>query len=79
MHHRRFEGVMGDAWLIVSIVLTALAAAVLGFFVLPAQRSALWAETANPARLGMLAGLFNLLRAIVVVLMIVRPGSTTGA
>ncbi|MEU4795155.1 hypothetical protein [Streptomyces sp. NPDC023327] len=31
------------------------------------------------ARLAMLTGVFNLLWAIVVVLMIVRPGSTTGA
>ena len=30
-------------------------------------------------RLGMVTGIFNLLWAIVVVLMIVRPGSTTGA
>ncbi|MFE7754623.1 hypothetical protein [Streptomyces sp. NPDC057418] len=29
-------------------------------------------------RLGMYTGLFNLLRATVTVLMIVRPGSTTG-
>jgi hypothetical protein len=31
------------------------------------------------ARLGMVTGIFNLLWAVVVVLMIVRPGSTTGA
>ncbi|SFL80243.1 hypothetical protein SAMN05192584_12769 [Streptomyces pini] len=31
------------------------------------------------ARLSMLTGAFNLLWAVVVVLMIVRPGSTTGA
>jgi uncharacterized membrane protein len=72
-------GVLGDAWLIVSIVLTAIAAAVLGLLVLPAQQAALGAETANPARLGMLSGVFNLLWTVVVVLMIVRPGSTTGA
>jgi hypothetical protein len=29
----------------------------------------------TPARLGMMAGVFNLLWAIVVVLMIVRPGA----
>jgi hypothetical protein len=71
-------GVLGDAWLIVSIVLTASAAALLGLAVLPAQRKALGGD-AEPARLGMLAGTFNLLWAIVVILMIVRPGSTTGA
>ena len=72
-------GVLGDAWLIVSIALTAVAAAVLGLAVLPAQAGALGGGPSGPARLGMLAGLFNLLWAVVVVLMIVRPGSTTGA
>jgi len=42
------------------------------------------AEAAIPgkraaARLGMVTGVFNLLWVVVVVLMIVRPGSTTGA
>jgi hypothetical protein len=40
------------------------------------------ARVADPraaARLGMATGLFNLLWAVVTVLMIVRPGSTTGA
>lgn len=72
-------GVLGSAWLLTSIALTAVAAAVLGFAVLPAQSAALGSpEIAAPARLGMTAGLFNLLWSIVVVLMIVRPGSTTG-
>ncbi|WP_030439598.1 hypothetical protein [Actinoplanes subtropicus] len=72
-------GVLGDAWLIVSIALTAVAAAVLGLAVLPAQEAALAGGPSLPARLGMLAGVFNLLWTVVVVLMIVRPGSTTGA
>ncbi|WP_203735823.1 hypothetical protein [Paractinoplanes durhamensis] len=72
-------GVLGDTWLIVSMVLTVVAAAVLGLVVLPAQRAALWGEEPAAARLGMLSGLFSLLWAVVVVLMIVRPGSTTGA
>ncbi|MGV9878966.1 hypothetical protein [Streptomyces sp. NPDC003006] len=92
-------GVLGDAWLIVSLVLTAGAAALLALVILPGQRSLLAAvaekepekgaasreaETAAAARpvaarLAMLTGVFNLLWAIVVVLMIVRPGSTTGA
>jgi sulfite exporter TauE/SafE len=81
-------GVLGDPWLIVSIVLTAAAAAILIVFVLPGQRRALAllaADTVPDAagkfvrRLGMQAGIFNLLWAIVVVLMIYRPGSTTGA
>ncbi|MFE0103713.1 hypothetical protein [Streptomyces sp. NPDC059009] len=109
-------GVLGDAWLIASLVLTAVAAALLGLGVLPAQERLLsragsgqegkaepsaTAEagttsqpgaaprpgaTAEPvalrplaARLAMLTGIFNVLWAVVVVLMIVRPGSTTGA
>lgn len=80
-------GVLGDVWLIVSIVLTAGAGAVLVAVVLPSQRRTLrcldaGAESADLARvapgLGMHTGIFNLLWAIVVVLMIYRPGSTTG-
>lgn len=74
-------GVLGSAWLIVSIALTALAALVLVALVLPAQ-TALLEGDAGPgrtARLAMATGLFNLLWATVTVLMIVRPGSTTGA
>ncbi|MFJ2404352.1 hypothetical protein ACIOUE_23975 [Streptomyces xanthochromogenes] len=76
-------GVLGSGWLITSIVLTAAAAAVLGLLILPAQDNALTtAQVAGPnpaARLAMLTGVFNLLWATVTVLMIVRPGSTTGA
>jgi hypothetical protein len=74
-------GVLGDAWLIISMALTAVAAVILAFLVLPGQAAVL-AElpAAGPAsRLGMVTGVFNLLWAVVVVLMIVRPGSTTGA
>ncbi|PRX96707.1 hypothetical protein [Allonocardiopsis opalescens] len=79
-------GVLTDAWLIVSIVLTAIAAAVLALAILPGQRRMLaLPEGAAPgqarrwaARLSMLTGAFNILWAVVVVLMIVRPGSTTG-
>ncbi|MET8565823.1 hypothetical protein ABZV75_36670 [Streptomyces flaveolus] len=74
-------GVLGSAWLIVSIVLTALAALVLAALVLPAQSALLEgsAGAGRTARLAMVTGLFNLLWAAVTVLMIVRPGSTTGA
>jgi hypothetical protein len=120
-------GVLTDAWLIISMVLTAAAAAVLAFLILPGQAAILRGEGAlaptathddetnrqsltatNPAdrqsaraaavtaeaagrpdaaipgkrvaaRLGMVTGIFNLLWVVVVVLMIVRPGSTTGA
>ena len=120
-------GVLGDAWLIISIILTTAAAAVLALLVLPGQAATLagLSEGPTPAslpgeptpashtaagvggrpaaattgvspsspegaisagtidgravtRLGMVTGVFNLLWAIVVVLMIVRPGSTTG-
>ncbi len=72
--------VLGDPWLIVSITLTAIAAAVLVLLVLPGQERVLTTtpDEKTPARLAMHAGLFNLLWAIVTVLMITRPGSTTG-
>lgn len=80
-------GVLTDVWLIVSIVLTAIAAAILALAILPGQESMIEAsdkgeggDTARTAaRLAGLTGVFNLLWAVVVVLMIVRPGSTTGA
>jgi hypothetical protein len=84
--------VLGQSWLIVSMVLTALAALSLLLFVLPAQQAAVDAlELADPQApehakavqglglLPMTAGVFNLLWAVVVVLMVIRPGSTTGA
>ncbi|MFG3496437.1 hypothetical protein [Streptomyces sp. NPDC047928] len=113
-------GVLTDAWLLASVVLTAGAAALLVLAILPDQRRMLGgtaeetAETVGAgaetragsragaeagtragagadvgagadgrhplaARLTGLTGVFNLLWAVVVVLMIVRPGSTTGA
>lgn len=78
--------VLGDAWLIVSIALTALAAAVLALLVLPRQDALLAGLTGDgpasrreTAGLAMHTGMFNLLWATVTVLMIARPGSTTGA
>lgn len=82
-------GVLTEAWLLVSIALTAAAAAVLVVMVLPGQ-AGLVASAPGPnhgaeaggraaARLGMYTGMFNVLWATVTVLMIVRPGSTTGA
>ncbi|MEU9455264.1 hypothetical protein [Streptomyces sp. NPDC048277] len=76
--------VLGSAWLIVSIALTALAALVLAALVLPRQSALLEAGAGGAtrqatARLAMFTGVFNLLWAAVTVLMIVRPGSTTGA
>ena len=84
-------GVLGDTWVIVSIVLTSAAAGVLALLILPAQDAAPARATGSgtttpsaprplltPGRLAMLTGLFNLLWAAVTVLMITRPGSTTG-
>jgi uncharacterized membrane protein len=78
-------GVLGEYWLTISMVLTAAAAAVLAFLVLPAQSRVLTATPEERAgllsqakTLSMTTGIFALLWAVVVVLMIVRPGSTTG-
>jgi hypothetical protein len=70
-------GVLTDAWVLVSIGLTAVAAVVLVAGILPAQRAVIGGGTA--ARLGMTTGIFNLLWVAVTILMIVRPGSSTGA
>ncbi len=76
-------GVLTDKWLIVSIGLTAAAAGVLAMLILPGQHKILADLPATtPAlirRLGMDTGIFNVLWVVVTVLMIVRPGSTTGA
>ncbi|MGW7535362.1 hypothetical protein [Amycolatopsis sp. NPDC054798] len=74
-------GVLGDAWLVVSMTLTVAAAGVLIAFIVPGQRrviDALGSDRPVAVRLGMTTGIFNLLWAVVVVLMIYRPGSTTG-
>ncbi|MFI7318692.1 hypothetical protein [Streptomyces venezuelae] len=81
--------VLTDAWLIASLILTTIAAGLLALVILPRQRALLdrAAELSDPAdgarraaaRLAMLTGIFNVLWATVTVLMIVRPGSTTGA
>ncbi|MFF3326295.1 DUF2269 family protein [Streptomyces sp. NPDC002889] len=80
-------GVLGDSWLIVSIVLTTGAAGVLALLVLPRQDAllaqlgtgAVPVERSRTAQLAMFTGIFNLLWAVVTILMIVRPASTTGA
>jgi len=85
-------GVMGSAWLIASMALTVVAAILLGTAVLgtqddvvthldePEQAStSVESLIARLPRLSMITGLFALAWLIVVVLMIVRPGSTTGA
>ncbi|MFJ8600023.1 DUF2269 family protein [Streptomyces shenzhenensis] len=81
-----YMGVLGSGWLIVSIALTAAAAGILVAFVLPRQDELLehisgqrTFSRSQTAQLAMFTGVFNLLWATVTVLMIVRPGSTTGA
>lgn len=79
-------GVLGSGWLITSIALTAAAAGILIAFVLPRQEELVGrlsaekpVEHAATVQLAVSTGIFNLLWATVTVLMIVRPGSTTGA
>jgi hypothetical protein len=79
-------GVLGSGWLITSIALTAAAAGILIAFVLPRQDELVEqvtagqpVERAGTVQLAMFTGLFNLLWATVTILMIIRPGSTTGA
>lgn len=65
---------LSEIWVVVAMVLTAVAGALLALRIAPAQRDAL----AGDVHLGVLratTGVFNLLWAAVVVLMIVRPGS----
>jgi hypothetical protein len=73
-------GVLTDVWLLTSIVLTAIAAGILVFLILPRQQRLLTGpkDDRGTVRLAMFTGMFNLVWAVVVVLMIVRPGSTTG-
>jgi hypothetical protein len=74
--------VMDEAWLIVSIVLTLIAALVLAFLVVPAQAAVLAASDATPGalskakQLSMTSGIFSLIWVVVLVLMVVRPGHT---
>jgi len=68
---------LGEVWLLVSIGLTAVAAAILAFGVLPEQREVLRGNgtAASPRRLALLVGVFNLLWVAVAVLMVVQPGA----
>jgi hypothetical protein len=80
---------LGQAWLIASMVLTGAAAILLAARIIPSQASILrllraTSATATDATdrilrlLGMQTGTFAALWAVVVVLMITRPGSSTG-
>ena len=80
--------VLMQPWVRVSMALTAVAAVLLVVLINPAQARALRAldssapvadRMSKPLRtLAMTTGLFALLWAVVIVLMITRPGSTTG-
>lgn len=72
------QGRTTEVWVLVAMVLTALAGGLLAVQIAPRQRAALDApaSAAGLRQLGMLTGVFNLLWAVVVVLMIVRPGSS---
>ncbi|GAA3206873.1 hypothetical protein [Nonomuraea helvata] len=77
------QGRMDEIWIIVSMVLTAAAALLLATQIYPRQRQALAdpgdGDSARLRQLSMVSGFYNLAWAIVVVLMIVRPGSGAGA
>ncbi len=71
------QGRMGEIWINVAMLLTAAAGLLLALAIYPRQRAAL-DDPDGGARLrslSMLAGIYNLLWAVVVVLMIVRPGA----
>lgn len=72
------QGRTTEIWVLVAMLLTAVAGVLLAWQITPRQREALAAPggAAELRQLGMLTGVFNLLWAVVVVLMIVRPGSS---
>lgn len=70
------QGRMGEVWLIIAMVLTAFAGGLLALQIVPLQRDLLdGGGDGALVRMRVLVGVFNLLWAVVVVLMIVRPGS----
>ncbi|MGB3481150.1 MAG: hypothetical protein WBB07_02910 [Mycobacterium sp.] len=71
------QGRTTEIWVVAAMVLTALAGGLLALQIVPRQQQALEQPDDGTAlrRLAMMAGVVNLLWVIVVVLMIVRPGS----
>ena len=71
------QGRSTEVWIIAAMVLTAIAGGLLAVQIAPRQRKALAAPGGESElrTLGMLTGVFNLLWVIVVVLMVVHPGS----
>ena len=74
-------GVLTEGWVLTSMALTLGAALLLALVVLPAQRRALDGAplAGGGRRLAGATGIFSLLWAAVLVLMVFRPGSTLGA
>lgn len=73
------QGRTTEVWVVVAMVLTAVAGGLLALQIAPRQAEAI-AEPDGGARLralAMMSGLLNLLWVAVVVLMIVRPGSAS--
>ncbi|WP_285777879.1 hypothetical protein [Microtetraspora sp. NBRC 13810] len=71
------QGRMGEIWINIAMVLTVAAGALLAMVIYPRQGEAL-SDPDDGRRLrslSMFAGIYNLLWAVVVVLMIVRPGA----
>ncbi|MBQ1082393.1 hypothetical protein [Nocardiopsis sp. B62] len=71
------QGRTSEIWIVVAMGLTAVAGALLVLQISPRQRDALASpdDGTQLRRLSMVVGVFNLLWVVVVVLMIVRPGS----
>lgn len=71
------QGRLGEIWITAAMVLTAVAGGLLALRIVPAQRDALREplDARGQREMRMLTGIFNVLWAIVVVLMIVRPGA----
>ncbi|MDQ0710092.1 hypothetical protein QFZ52_002744 [Arthrobacter woluwensis] len=71
-------GILSDGWVITSMALTVLAALILAFAVVPLQREALQGAVERSAllKLRASAGAFAVLWAVVVALMILRPGAS---
>jgi hypothetical protein len=68
---------IGEIWITTAMVLTALAGGLLALRIAPLQKEALDSpdDGTRLRTIGALSGIFNLLWAAVVVLMIVRPGA----
>lgn len=71
------QGRLGEVWITIAMVLTAVAGGLLALRIMPAQRDALAGslDAGGQRTMRVLTGVFNLLWAAVVVLMIVRPGA----